>query len=135
MGGLARKLLQQLTPSTSADDAIGECLILLDQARNSEVVERVSLPFVRHGTGVAVVASSPRHTKHPSWSNSLMVNAAATVLLHGQELAMRARLATPDEGIELWPRLIAVWPPLRTYLKRVHEHRIRLFILEPVQIT
>lgn len=105
---------------------IPECLILVDHPH------LISVPFVRYGSGVAIATSSPRHLQHPAWLNNLLANPQSTVILNGHEVAVRARLASTGEAHGLLPKLIEVWPPLATYLKRVHEQCVRLFILEPI---
>jgi hypothetical protein len=52
------------------------------------------------------------------------------VITDGDEIPVRAHLASPEERADLWPRFIEMWPAYKTYIKRAGDRDIRLFVLE-----
>ena len=57
------------------------------------------------GDTLAIVASRGGDDRHPAWFLNLRDHPAVTVTMNGQSRPMQARIATPEEKAELWPRL------------------------------
>ena len=110
---------------------VAPTLMLVHTGRTSGKTYRTPLAFVRYRGGFALAGSNWGQTKHPAWSGNLIANGDVTVITGGEEIAMRARLASPEERSELWPLFIDMWPPYETYIKRAGDRTIRLFVLEP----
>lgn len=110
--------------------SVAPTLILVHTGRTSGKTYRTPLAFVRYRDGFALAGSNWGQTKHPAWSGNLIANGDVMVITGGEELAMHARLATPEERSELWPLFVEMWPPYTTYIKRAGDREIRLFVLE-----
>jgi deazaflavin-dependent oxidoreductase (nitroreductase family) len=59
------------------------------------------------GDTLAIVASRGGDDRHPAWFLNLRDHPAVTVTMSGTSRPMQARIATPEEKAELWPRLTA----------------------------
>ena len=57
------------------------------------------------GDTLAIVASRGGDDRHPAWFLNLRDHPAVTVTMNGKSRPMQARIATPEEKAELWPRL------------------------------
>jgi deazaflavin-dependent oxidoreductase (nitroreductase family) len=105
-------------------------LILVHTGRTSGKDYRTPLLYIRYRDGFALAGSNWGQEKHPAWSGNLVANGDATVIVDGEQIPVRAHVASPEERSELWPMLIDVWPAFTTYIKRAGEREIRLFVLE-----
>ena len=86
---------------------------------------------VQEGTTLVVVASRGGDDRPPSWFLNLQDNPEVGVRLQGgPEQRMRARVATPEERISLWPRVIADHKNYAGYQTRT-TRVIPLVLLEP----
>jgi deazaflavin-dependent oxidoreductase (nitroreductase family) len=106
-------------------------LVLVNRGRKSGREYRTPLLYIHHRNGWAVTASNHGQAKHPEWSANLIADGNATLRIAGEEIRVRARLASPDELLELWPMFFEFWPAYRTYIRRAGNREIRLFILNP----
>ena len=106
-------------------------MLLLEHTGAKSQTRRTSpLVYVRDGENIALVASKGGHPKHPAWLHNLRANPDATVQVGSKRLAVRARVATPQERARLWPEAVRVWPGYREYQERT-EREIPMVILEP----
>ena len=106
-------------------------MLLLEHTGAKSGAKRTSpLVYVRDGENIALVASKGGHPKHPAWFHNLRANPDATVQVGSKRLAVRARVATPQERARLWPEAVRVWPGYREYQERT-EREIPMVILEP----
>ena len=81
-----------------------------------------------------VAGSNWGRAEHPGWSDNLLAHPDATVVVGGETLAVRARLASAQERRHLWAQLAENWPPFTTYAKRAGDREIRVFVLEPLRL-
>jgi len=85
---------------------------------------------VRDGDAIVVVASRGGDDRHPDWFVNLRADPDVQVALTGApKRAMRARVATPDERAELWPRVVAAYRGYAGYQSKT-ERIIPLVLLE-----
>lgn len=83
------------------------------------------------GTSYLVVASRGGDDTHPAWFLNLRDDPKVSVSVGGRVTQlMTARVATPDERAELWPRITAGHPNYAGYQKRT-EREIPLVFLTP----
>jgi len=108
-------------------------LILLHTGRQSGKHYETPLMYLPLGNSFVIAGSNWGRTDHPAWSANLLAHPDATVVAAGQRIAVRARLVTPEERQELWPRLVETWPAFTTYAARASDREIRVFILERAQ--
>jgi deazaflavin-dependent oxidoreductase (nitroreductase family) len=85
---------------------------------------------VQHGATVVVVASYGGDDRHPTWFLNLRDDPNVEITMHGQTRAMRARIASPEERADLWPRVVAAHRGYAQYQERT-DREIPLVILEP----
>jgi deazaflavin-dependent oxidoreductase (nitroreductase family) len=109
---------------------VAPTFILVHTGRKSGKEYRTPLTYVRTATGFALAGSNWGQEKHPAWSGNLIANGVATVIVDGDEIPVRAHLASPEERADLWPRFIEMWPAYKTYIKRAGGREIRLFLLD-----
>jgi deazaflavin-dependent oxidoreductase (nitroreductase family) len=106
-------------------------MLLLDHVGARSGRLRTSpLAYVRDGDAYVVVASKGGHPRHPGWFHNLRAHPETTIQVGSRRLAVRARVAGPEERARLWPRAVAVWGPFESYQRRT-ARQIPLVILEP----
>jgi deazaflavin-dependent oxidoreductase (nitroreductase family) len=77
-----------------------------------------------------VVASNFGQKNHPLWSGNLLKTPQAQVLHEGRTYDVVARLLSPEEKAEAWPRLTKVWPAYDAYFELSGGRDIRVFRLQ-----
>jgi deazaflavin-dependent oxidoreductase (nitroreductase family) len=85
---------------------------------------------VQDGDRLVVVASNGGDDRQPKWLLNLRDDPNVTVTMDGKTKAMRARVASPEEKAELWPRVIAAHRGYAQYQTRT-DRDIPVVILEP----
>ncbi len=86
---------------------------------------------VQDGSTLVVVASRGGDDAHPAWFLNLRSNPRVEVSLQGRpKTPMRARVASPEERSELWPRITADHKNYAGYQTKT-AREIPLVILEP----
>jgi deazaflavin-dependent oxidoreductase (nitroreductase family) len=106
-------------------------MLLLDHVGARSGRLRTSpLAYVRDGDAYVVVASKGGHPRHPGWFHNLRAHPETTIQVGSRRLAVRARVATPQERERLWPRAVDAWGPYESYQRRT-ARQIPLVILEP----
>jgi deazaflavin-dependent oxidoreductase (nitroreductase family) len=82
------------------------------------------------GDSVVLVASYGGDDRHPKWFLNLRDNPDVEITMLGRTRPMRARLATPQEKADIWPKVTASYSGYGGYQKRTRRE-IPLVILEP----
>jgi deazaflavin-dependent oxidoreductase (nitroreductase family) len=83
------------------------------------------------GDRVVLVASYGGDPRHPAWFLNLRADPEVQVGLRGGPLRpMRARVATPEEKAELWPRITSVYKGYASYQRRT-DREIPVVLLDP----
>lgn len=85
---------------------------------------------VQDGDTVVLVASWGGDDRHPLWYLNLVADPQVDLEIHGKKQAMTARVATPEEKAELWPRVTAQYKGYAGYQEKT-ERDIPLVLLEP----
>ena len=83
------------------------------------------------GERIVLVGSWGGDDRHPMWFLNLQANPDVEITRAGGTRAYRARVATPEERAELWPRVTAKYNGYAGYQKNT-EREIPLVICEPV---
>ena len=84
---------------------------------------------ISHGGNPVIVASMGGDPRSPAWYHNLVANPDVTVTLKGTTTPMRARVASPDERAELWPKVVASYKGYGGYQEKT-TREIPLVILE-----
>jgi deazaflavin-dependent oxidoreductase (nitroreductase family) len=86
---------------------------------------------VQEGATFVVVASRGGDDNHPAWFLNLRDNPDVSVSTRGKpKQPMRARVATPQERADLWPRVTAKYKQYAGYQTKTNRE-IPLVLLEP----
>jgi deazaflavin-dependent oxidoreductase (nitroreductase family) len=84
------------------------------------------------GDTYVIVASRGGDDHHPAWFLNLQANPEVQVSIGGKPKSPRhARVATPEERAEMWPKVTAKYKNYAGYQKRT-SREIPLVLLEPV---
>jgi len=70
------------------------------------------------GADLVVVASKGGDDRDPDWFKNLIVNPSVRVTMGGRGVEMLARVATPEEHAQWWPRAVARYPHYASYQRR-----------------
>jgi deazaflavin-dependent oxidoreductase (nitroreductase family) len=79
---------------------------------------------------IVLVASKGGDDRDPDWFRNLMAHPDAELTMGDKRRLVRARLATEEERVELWPRVIATYKAYGSYRNRT-KREIPLVICEP----
>ena len=83
------------------------------------------------GDTIVVVASRGGDDTHPAWYLNLTENPDVEVVFRGRpSTPMRARVATPEERANLWPRITKDHPNFAGYQRRT-DREIPVVLLAP----
>ena len=85
---------------------------------------------VQDGDKIVLVASRGGDPHHPAWYHNLKANPDVEITMAGKRKPMRARVATPEEKSELWPKVVARYKGYGQYQTKTTRD-IPLVILEP----
>jgi deazaflavin-dependent oxidoreductase (nitroreductase family) len=98
--------------------------------RSGKTRETMLTSPVQDGEKVVLVASYGGDNRHPTWFLNLRDNPNVELTMRGHTGPMSARIATPEEKSELWPRVTEKYRGYAAYQKRT-DRDIPLVILEP----
>jgi len=85
---------------------------------------------VQDGDAIVVVASYGGDDRNPQWFLNLRDNSDVEITMDGKTRPMRARVASPEEKAELWPRVVEAYRGYGQYQQRT-DRDIPLVICEP----
>ena len=85
---------------------------------------------VEEGRNVVLVASYGGDDRHPAWFLNLRENPDVRLQIGSKDRPMRARVASPEEREQLWPRIVAAYSGYAWYQRRARRE-IPVVILEP----
>jgi deazaflavin-dependent oxidoreductase (nitroreductase family) len=105
-------------------------LLLITTGRRTGQSRANPLLYATDGDAFVVVGSNWGRRNHPAWSGNLVANPRATVMLAGDRISVRARLATGAERDRLLGMLRTIWPAYSSYEEWASGRDIRVFRLE-----
>jgi deazaflavin-dependent oxidoreductase (nitroreductase family) len=108
-----------------------QTLLLTTTGRRSGEERVHPLIYGRHGNDYLVVASKGGAPSHPAWYLNLEANHEVEVQVMGDKFHARARTATPEEKVDLWPIMTKEWPAYDQYQTKT-DRDIPVVILERV---
>ncbi len=109
-------------------------LLLTTTGRRSGEPRDAPLACMPADGGWYVVGSNFGRTHHPAWTANLIATPEAKVSFAGRTTEVVARLLSDEGRVEVWPRLVAVWPVYDAYVARA-DRDLRVFHLTPVPAT
>lgn len=105
-------------------------LFLVSTGRTSGQPRRTAIYYVEEGPNVVVVASNAGAAADPAWWQNLQARPDASVEIGGEQRAVRARAARPEEQARLWPRFVRGSATFSEYQANT-PRKLSVVILEP----
>lgn len=105
-------------------------LLLTSIGRKSGEKRTTPLVFLQNGEEMVVVGSLAGHDTHPAWYFNVTANPECSVQRDRDKLTAVARNASAEEREELWPKLIALFPPWGFFQKQT-DRPFSVVILSP----
>lgn len=90
-------------------------LLLTTRGRKSGMLRRTPLIYGRDGDRYLLVGSNGGASRHPAWYLNVVADPEVTVQVGAEVFTARARTATGEERLALWPLVTAVFPRYDTY--------------------
>jgi deazaflavin-dependent oxidoreductase (nitroreductase family) len=113
--------------------ALGGAPVCLVSYTGRKSGKRLTTPLIHipHQDGVLLVASQGGLDTNPLWYDNIRANPEIEVNAFGEIRRMRARQATAEEKLALWPAILAVHPGFDEYQART-DRDIPVLICAPV---
>lgn len=106
-------------------------LLLEHRGRKSGKLFTTPLLYMEDGDNYVIVASQGGMPKNPQWYSNLVADPETRIHVKGKRnLEVSARIASPDERAELWPRLVELYADFAKY-QTWTEREIPVMILTP----
>ena len=105
-------------------------LFVISTGRTSGQPRRNPVYYVEEGPNLVVVASNAGAPTDPAWWQNLQARPDASVEIVGEQRAVRARAATPEEQARLWPRFVRGSATFNEYQANT-ARKLSVVILEP----
>lgn len=105
------------------------CFVTMTGAKSGRAIT-IPLMYVPYNDGVLLVASRGGSPNHPVWYYNIVKNPDLRIRHRGEEMALRARLATAKEKPSLWPICDSHYAPYADYRART-DRDIPIFVCEP----
>ncbi|MGH2896236.1 MAG: nitroreductase family deazaflavin-dependent oxidoreductase [Solirubrobacteraceae bacterium] len=114
--------------------AMGQPILLLHTLGAKSGQPRATpLLYTPHDGGFIVVASKAGAAQHPAWYHNLRAHPdAVTVELHGDRVAVRARVVEEPERSALWQRVNDNYNGYEKYAQRAGTRLIPLVVLDVI---
>jgi len=93
-------------------------LLLTTLGRKTGVRRTTPVIFLRTGRSYAIVASLAGADRHPGWYLNLEASHEANVQVMDKRIHVRAQTVDAERRRELWPQLVAIYPPYAEYQTR-----------------
>ena len=107
------------------------CCLLTTIGRKSGKKRISPLLFLPEGDSVLIVASVGGLPRNPAWFHNLKANPEVTLQIRWRKRAMRARIASPEEREEYWPKLVAHYSDFASYQSWT-KRTIPVVVLDPI---
>ncbi|MGC4796647.1 nitroreductase family deazaflavin-dependent oxidoreductase [Micromonospora saelicesensis] len=104
-------------------------LLLTTRGRRSGTLRRTALMYGRDGDNYLLVASNGGAAKHPAWYLNLSADPAVEIQVGAERITGRARTATGEERVRLWPVMTKVFPTYARYEKET-DREIPVVVIE-----
>lgn len=105
-------------------------LLLTTRGRKSGLLRRTALIYGQDGASYMLVASNGGAATHPLWYLNLVTTPSVEIQVGAMTFTAVARTATPEEKVQLWPRMTAIFPQYTTYQAKA-KRDIPLVIVQP----
>ena len=104
-------------------------LLLTTTGRKSGQRRTTPLNYYSDGDRIVLIASNNGQDHDPAWYLNIGANPSVSIQRGGETVTRSARVATPDEKAELWPKIIAWYKGYAKYQAKTSRD-IPLVIVE-----
>jgi deazaflavin-dependent oxidoreductase (nitroreductase family) len=105
-------------------------LVLATTGRRTGTPRRTCLIYGISGDEYVVVASKGGAERDPAWFVNLAADPSVGAQVGTRRFTARARVASPAERAELWPRMVDVFPLYAEYARKT-DREIPVVLLTP----
>jgi F420H(2)-dependent quinone reductase len=107
-------------------------IALVDHTGARTGTKRTS-PLIYHedGDAIVVVASKAGQPTNPAWFHNLQKNPDTTIQVGSVVREVRARVATDEERVRLWPMFVAFYPGYDFFQSIARGRKIPIVFLDP----
>jgi F420H(2)-dependent quinone reductase len=105
------------------------CLVTMTGRKSGRIIT-TPLMYTEDGDNVLIVASLGGAPKHPVWYHNIMANPDVTIQDRARVRRMKARQASAEEKVKLWPLCVASYADFAEYQKKT-DRDIPLIICSP----
>ena len=125
------KFLRSLTGGRMLNTLGGDevCFVAMTGAKSGHFLN-VPLTYVPYEQGVLLVACQGGNANSPVWHHNLVKNRDSTVEHRSKHMKLRARLASAEEKVALWPICDSHYVPFMSY-RSFTGRDIPVFVCEP----
>jgi deazaflavin-dependent oxidoreductase (nitroreductase family) len=106
------------------------CFVTMKGAKSGRAIT-IPLMYVPYKEGLLLVASRGGSPNNPVWYYNIAANPDIEVRHRGNNMRLKARLATDEEKPTLWPVCDSHYAPYADYRART-DRDIPIFVCEPV---
>jgi len=136
MAGLAKAFMSMHTSIYRATKGkvggkfgAAEILLLTTTGRKSGQPRTAPLNHYNDGGRIVLIASNNGSDRNPAWYLNIRDNPTVTIQRGGEIVTRTARVATPEEKAELWPKIVAWYKGYAKYQAKTSRD-IPLVIVE-----
>jgi len=104
-------------------------LLLTTTGRKSGQPRTTPLNYYSDGDRIVLIASNNGQDHDPAWYLNIVANPSVSIQRGAETVTRAARVATPDEKAELWPKIIAWYKGYAKYQAKTSRN-IPLVIVE-----
>jgi len=105
-------------------------MLLTTTGRSSGQPRTTPLNCITDGNRYLAVASYGGDDRDPQWFKNLQANPEATIQIGADTIPVRATVATPEEKVVLWPKVVAAYNGYDGYQRKT-DRPIPVVILTP----
>lgn len=106
-------------------------LVLATTGRRTGTPRRTCLIYGTAGDEYVIVASKGGAEQDPAWFMNLAADPSVGVQVGTCRFTARARVASPAERADLWPRMVAIFPLYAEYAQKT-DREIPVVLLTPL---
>ena len=106
-------------------------LVLATTGRRTGTPRRTCLIYGTAGDEYVIVASKGGAEQDPAWFMNLAADPSVGVQVGTRRFTARARVASPAERADLWPRMVAIFPLDAEYAQKT-DREIPVVLLTPL---
>lgn len=109
-----------------------QVLLLVTTGKKTGARRESPLLYARDGENFVIVGTNFGSTVHPSWTENLLAQPRAQIVVADETLDVQAELVDEANWQQMWPKLVTVYGGYAKYLERTGGRIPRIFVLRPI---